>query len=143
MNLLEASLNHKNVDCICLCEHWLTVDQMNIIRLPGFNTISSFTRISHIHGRVLQMVKNNVDCRSLTWLANLSVEKDCELSGIYFPTLNLVVIMVYRSPSGDFSTFLLIVNNLFSYKITITTLLLVVILMFILITAMLIITRVS
>jgi hypothetical protein len=112
MNLLEASLNHKNVDCICLCEHWLTVDQMNITRLPGFNTISSFTRISHIHGRVLQMVKNNVDCRSLTWLANLSVEKDCELSGIYFPTLNLVVIMVYRSPSGDFSTFLLIVNNL-------------------------------
>jgi hypothetical protein len=45
------------------------------------------------------MVKINLDYRSLTWIANLSVEKDCELSGIYFHRLNLVVVTVLEKIS--------------------------------------------
>jgi hypothetical protein len=46
------------------------------------------------------MVKINLDYRSLTWIANLSVEKDCELSGIYFHRLNLVVVTVLEKISN-------------------------------------------
>ncbi|RYA68204.1 hypothetical protein DD592_26905 [Enterobacter cloacae complex sp. 2DZ2F20B] len=47
-----------------------------------------------------------VSCTRLQNLEQLSIEKHGEISGIYMNNLEIYVINVYRSPSGDLNKFL-------------------------------------
>lgn len=51
-------------------------------------------------------------CKELKQVSKLSIEKVCELSGIFVPMINSAVISLYRAPCGDFNQFLSILSKL-------------------------------
>ena len=63
-------------------------------------------------GGVAICLKNNLTCRSLD-MSGLSVEQHCEVAGMLLGDFSMQLISLYRSPSGDFDRFLVILNSVF------------------------------
>ena len=83
------------------------------IRVNNFVTESYFSRNSTKHGGTMIMRNAEVSCTRLQNLEQLSIEKHGEISGIYMNNLEIYVINVYRSPSGDLYKFLSTLEKVF------------------------------
>ena len=62
---------------------------------------------------VAVLVREGVQNVSLD-LMEYVVEKDCEVAGSFLPDYKLMILSCYRSPSGDFQSFLNILESVFS-----------------------------
>uniref|UniRef100_A0A1Y1L5T1 Endonuclease/exonuclease/phosphatase domain-containing protein n=1 Tax=Photinus pyralis TaxID=7054 RepID=A0A1Y1L5T1_PHOPY len=67
--------------------------------------VNSFCRENRIHGGSLIYVKPIHNCISVPRITALSSEMHCEISCVYLPVLEAVVLCIYRSPQGDFKIF--------------------------------------
>lgn len=101
LDLLEAYLVDKNYDIICLTEHWLTSDEINILNNYDYRVVAGYCRSSHIHGGVLIMARNSIDCVANDWIGELSIELISELVSVTVPNLNLIIITAYRNSKND------------------------------------------
>jgi hypothetical protein len=45
---LTLSLYKCNIDIVCLTEHWLILDHMNVLYFDNFMLISNFSRIARV-----------------------------------------------------------------------------------------------
>lgn len=105
-------LHNIHIKCLCFSEHWLKSEEIHTLNLNGYIVASYFARSAHVHGGVMQFVRDDIEYKTLSWISDLSTEIDCELSGVIFPMHNLIVITVYRSPTGDVNKFLRTLNRL-------------------------------
>lgn len=67
--------------------------------------VDYFVRQRYTHGGVCIFVRQDVNSIPVKHITRLSTEKTCEMSCIYIPGLNLIVIVIYRSPGSDFALF--------------------------------------
>nr|CAI5831881.1 unnamed protein product [Callosobruchus analis] len=102
--LFDAFLNGKSYHVLCFNEHWLTKDQLQSVNIQGYSLVSDFCRSCYKHGGTAILVSNKISthCKSLN-LKHMSLEKHFEVSGIIVN--NIQVIVVYRSPNGNFQIF--------------------------------------
>lgn len=107
---LEVVFKDNSLDCICINEHWLSMDELELCRIAGYKIISGFCRTSMIHGGVCILAKTTMDCEKIN-LDDCSIEQHGEIAGVYFNKIKLQVITAYRSPHGDFNIFLQILNR--------------------------------
>lgn len=106
INDIELFLeNFKNVDVICITEHWLKPLQYNSISLPGYTIATCFCRTSHIRGGALVFVRNNVNFTVFETHLELCAELLFECCAVRLDEYNLVIICVYRTPHGDIKVF--------------------------------------
>lgn len=113
-NIIVNDYANENLfDVLCLSEHWCKKDEISYKILDDFTLINSFCRDFHIHGGVSIYVKNSImeNCCSLS-LDNYCKEIHFEASGIVVENLKLIIIVIYRSPSGNPQTFLDNIDNL-------------------------------
>ena len=105
-NLFDAFLvqNYYCFEVVCICEHWLRDEEILDLVLRRYRVAASFCRVLRGHGGVMILVRDDIEFRDLS-LSGLSCELDAEVSGVLLPSFDLVVITVYRSPSGDFDSF--------------------------------------
>lgn len=102
---LEVFLDDKIIEFICLNEHWLNENEIDIVKPKGYNVISGFCRTNKTHGGVSILVRDGVKASPISpTITNLSEELHCELAGIEAGEYQ--IISVYRSPLGDLQTFL-------------------------------------
>ena len=98
-------------DMLCITEHWLKFDE--IVKVDNYNVVSKFCRSSSPHGGTMILVNernnNNFSFLSVNKFDYLTVEKVFECSVVFCSTYRIYVMCLYRSPSGDLTTFL---NNL-------------------------------
>lgn len=107
-NEIELMLIDKQIDILCVSEHWITSENIDYICLDNFKVISSFSRSNHIHGGSLIFVGNNINATRVGIFNDFSVECEIEMCGFSFCLPNnfkTVVFSVYRPPSGDINVF--------------------------------------
>lgn len=112
--LLNIFLSKLKPIFLCVCEHWLTQLNIDMLQIEGYSKTSSFCRSSHIHGGTAIYVKNSIlgCCKNLSHICNLSLEMHFEVSAISYNN-NTCIASVYRSPSGNFKIFCTQISKLF------------------------------
>ena len=105
--LLQLEANQFNHNILCFSEHWLTDNEIKQLKIPNYTIISHFSRQFHGHGGVAVAA---IDCLADRFfprddLKSLSVEMNCEICAIQSETLKVIVITVYRPPSGNYEIF--------------------------------------
>lgn len=80
--------------------------------IKGYVVSSSYTRTDHHGGGVLIMTKSEINGMERRDLVNLSVEMVCEVAAVEIISYSLVIVAIYRPPSGDFDVFLNRMNEI-------------------------------
>ena len=102
--LLRTEL--KDVDILCLTEHWQSAQTIHCINIEGFKLLSSFCRNSSKHGGSSIYIKEGLVTSEINYLTNVCEEKTFEMSLIYLPTFNLNIVCIYRSPESQLEKFM-------------------------------------
>ena len=105
-NELEAFIVDKDFHIIGVTEHWLTGVEMESMHIQGYTLTNFSTRTRFSGGGTAIYVKDGSGFGVLNIDPHLVVEKCFEGCCIVLRDFNIAVIVVYRSPSGDFDTFL-------------------------------------
>ena len=106
---------------ICLTEHHLRDCEINMIPIDRFKLGSKFCRWEYKNGGVCIYIHEDLDYSTISQ-DSYCKEKDIEVCAVKLNTTPrpLIVIPVYRSPSGSFNDFLInldsILNMLYSSK---------------------------
>ena len=102
--LLKSKL--VDVDVSCLSEHWLREGHIKLISIDKFKLASNFSRSKSDHGGSSICVKHHMQTKEINYLKGISKEKDFEMTAVEILDYKLIIMFEYRSPDGDFSTFL-------------------------------------
>ncbi|KAK9501785.1 hypothetical protein O3M35_012456 [Rhynocoris fuscipes] len=108
LSTLEVFVCERNIDVICLTEHWLTELEMPYYVLDGYYICSSFSRKQYKGGGVMLMVRNNLTLFDISNIKALSTDKHFECAAaklVLNNVVNLLILVVYRSPDGDIEIF--------------------------------------
>lgn len=89
---------------MCICESWLNCNNILVFNVDGYTMASSYCRKKMIRGGCLILVKNNLKYKKREDIANMSIEQHFEVCCIELK--NLIVLVVYRSPSSDLNIFM-------------------------------------
>ena len=102
---------------VCISEHWLTGDQMGGLCVDGYCLGTYFARTVYRRGGTAILVRADVAFVPIDF-DGVSVEKDGEIVGVRLTNQKLIILSIYRSPSGNLDNFLNIISVALS-KITI------------------------
>lgn len=97
--VLEDSFNSGNpVDIVCITEHNMVSDDVNLLQIPNFELAAYYARENR-HGGTCILVRNQLRYKLLTSVANYSVCNIIECCGIDIIDHNLKIICFYRVPT--------------------------------------------
>ena len=110
---LSTSLLPNYPHIICLTEHHLKDYEINMIPKDHFKLGSKFCRREYKNGGVCIYIHKDLDYSTIS-LDSYCKEKDTEVCAIKLNTTPgpLIVIPVYRSPSGSFNDFLINLDSI-------------------------------
>lgn len=113
----EAFLKIDDVeyDVLTFTEHWLDQEEFESIYIEGYNNAACFSRLLNQHGGSCIFVKNLYTFTELPSVKRISRELDCECVAVLVNELDMIVLSVYRSPSGNVDSFFEIMGNIFEY----------------------------
>lgn len=114
---IELALNLNKCDVFSVTEHWQSGTSLEAVKLAGFHLMSSYCRQSLIHGGVGIYVNHKVkhNCKTSSKVEKFSIEYHFECAGIELylgDKLQLYIISIYRSPSGNIDIFFSAFNDL-------------------------------
>lgn len=122
---IEVLLNSewRDIDVLCLTEHWLSKDCINTLTLTNLTLTASFCREVLTHGGVCIYSRVGIDIIPGPDLNDLNLEKDFEHTSVIIPHLLTKIICLYRTPDGCLTNFFtkleLLLNLIFDPKYTI------------------------
>ena len=90
---LEVFLNEGNYDVLCLNEHWISDENLCMLKINDFKKVSSFSRSIRQHGGVSVFVKSElfVSCFSFDILA-MCDEIHFEVAGVIINDIQFLTI---------------------------------------------------
>lgn len=105
---LEAFISEKscNFDVMCITEHWLGNNELELYNLNNFTLMSKFCRKNKKHGGSCIFVKSTIESIPYTEFENLNIEEHFEASMIELPQLKLIIICIYRTPTSNIQVFM-------------------------------------
>jgi exonuclease III len=95
----------KNIEVLCLTEHWIQEDYLTTIQIDQYKPVSHFGRKTHKHGGSCIYVKKSICTKDVNF-RDISVEKGFEMSVVEVVTYGYFIVCIYRSPDGNFRLFL-------------------------------------
>lgn len=117
---LECLCKENNINLICISEHWLKQNQVDLYVPENFTPASVVCRKTRKNGGVGIYVKNTLQF-SVVDVTQFNLELDFEICCIKLIQERILVVSIYRSPNGDINTFFdcferaiksLLINNL-------------------------------
>jgi len=112
---LESFLHDlNNVLFLCISEHWLSKEEVEVSFPAGFYCASSYCRDTHKRGGTLVFARNFVQTKKLD-VSVLCKEFHFELSGVINDELKVIIVSLYHSTSGNCGIFLASLEELFSF----------------------------
>ena len=104
---LLIALSNINPLVLCLSEHHLSNDEIKYMHMNQYSLGAYFSRSKYTRGGVAICVLDDILFHDLD-LTLYTKEKDFEACAIKLHNLsiNLLILCIYRSPSGDFTIFL-------------------------------------
>jgi len=121
VNELLLSVYPVKPQLICLSEHHLKNDEINTLHIPSYNLSANYSRTSLKCGGVCMFIHNDIQFTNI-YLHKHNKEQDLEITAIKikFSTKYIIVICIYRAPSGDMDYSLChiekILNDLYKLK---------------------------
>lgn len=110
---LGLILNGNNRVILCVNEHWLREEEINLYVPPCFNLITSYCRPNQGYGGSSIYVSHNLGLRCTVFdVKDLCVKSTFEAAVMLVPALKLIVISVYHSPDSDAKEFVKSLGNL-------------------------------
>lgn len=111
----EINAIQSDFSLLCFTEHWLNADELKCAIIDNYVLVSFYCRSVYIHGGVSIFVNISLSSFFVSRddISELSVEKDIELCAVECVKLNILVVLIYRPPSGNFETFINIMQSLF------------------------------
>lgn len=111
MDELEAFLQDKSVDILCLTEHWFTQNEITAFYISDYELSTAYCRSHSRGGGAAILLKSSMPFRDIVQVSALSVENSIEVCSVYLMDLNVYIINLYRPPSGCFNTFMEGIEN--------------------------------
>lgn len=109
---IEVYINSLNgfLPILCFAEHWMTPPVENNLQISGYYLSTAFCRINRKGGGTGIYMPTSIKCKVRSDLQSFSVESICELSAVDFEfnSIKYTLLVIYRSPSADFYSFLCI-----------------------------------
>lgn len=100
---LESLCLDNQFNAVFLTEHWLSQTELEAVRLCNYLLVASSCRDAGRHGGTC-IFGNDARNSCAIDLSSLSINVICEVSGFLYHGLHFI--LVYRSPSGGFVSFL-------------------------------------
>ena len=88
-------LHEELVDILCVAEHWMHDNNKDTYNIEGYTLGSCFARKTHKHGGVGIFVRENMIYTEIREIAEISIEKECEMCGLHLPQLKIIVVTVH------------------------------------------------
>jgi hypothetical protein len=101
---LEYLCREKNIDLICISEHWLNQNQIDLFVPENFIPASVVCRKLRKNGGVGIYVKNSIQF-SVVNVSQFNFELDFEICCIQLIEEDVLIVSIYRSPNGDINRF--------------------------------------
>lgn len=101
---LEVMLNCQPTDILCLNEHWLLEDEVNLYVPEGFVLADFFARPSAYGGSSI-FVRKDLLFKGID-VSSHCYDKICEGSAIRLINFNIVILCIYRTPDSNFRIFI-------------------------------------
>jgi len=113
---LLLSWDSNSPHIICFSEHHLHKDQIQHLFINECKHVASYCRSSHKHGGVCIFIQESLSCSTIDLrdFCQECIIDACALK-LDFNSINLCVLVIYRSPSGDFSQFLYSFGNILNH----------------------------
>lgn len=96
-DLLEVLCTSKQLDILCIAEHWLQAENAQLMCLPDYKIASSFCRNSRKRGGTMICVRNNYSCKDMPSITSLGLEEVFEISACIVVELKILVVCIYRN----------------------------------------------
>lgn len=114
---LEILLHIMDIDVMCLTEHWLNVTAIAPLHIMDYDLVGCYNREILTHGGVAIFIKSSFAhlAADLPLVNKMSSEKNFEAVGIELKDTNLIIVCIYRSPSGDFDSFVEACSRMLTY----------------------------
>ena len=103
---MTLTVDGRHFNILCLTEHSLREDQLNIINIDQYKLVSKYCRISSTLGGSCIYVNNTIQCKEVPWFDNLGSDKVFELSVVELLEHHTILACIYRSPDHDIYEFL-------------------------------------
>jgi hypothetical protein len=105
---LEAELQQleQPVDILCLTEHWLNSHQICSVNILNFSLRAHFSRSSRRGGGACIYARSNIVTMERPEITQLSDESHFETCAIECIGLDVIVVCIYRPPSGDIQLYI-------------------------------------
>jgi hypothetical protein len=107
LDFFDITIEDIKPDVVVVSEHGFSYETETFFKLNNFDKVSIYCRQNYKLGGVALFCKQEHQCSDLN--LNFSSEKDFEVSGMFVSTTEMkkiVIIGLYRSPIGNFLTFL-------------------------------------
>ena len=107
INELLISLSAKTPDVLCLTEHHLRDYEISNTCIPTFKLVANYCRHHLKQGGMCIYIHESLDFKNIN-LLNYCSEQDIELAAIQIKKQkgNIIIICIYRAPTGNFDVFL-------------------------------------
>jgi hypothetical protein len=96
----------RNVNILCLTEHWLSEGQLKVIYIDHFNLVSKYCRTTCLSGGSCIFINNSIRSKEVSWCNKLGSDKVFEISAVELLDFQTILVCIYRSPDSDFCDFL-------------------------------------
>jgi exonuclease III len=100
---------------ICLTEHHLKEYEVNNILIDNYDSGARYCRTVHKNGGVCIFIHNSIKFDNILF-EKYCIEKDMEVYDckLIYTNIRIMVVTVYRSPTGNFDIFLQKLHNILS-----------------------------
>jgi hypothetical protein len=97
----------KNIEVLCLTEHFSKCDDMSKLKISNFNFASVFCRKQFACGGSAILIRNDVEYIARNDFLDLSMEKcfECTAVDMVLCNTNCTIVCIYRSPNSDLEVF--------------------------------------
>lgn len=95
----------KTIHVLAITEHWLDAGRVPFVSLHGYRVASCYVRQVRSHGGSCLFVREGIEYLERDDLRRRSVESVIECSAIEVKHSKLIIINIYRPPSGDVGVF--------------------------------------
>lgn len=105
---------NENCVCICLSEHWKSMDQLKAHNFTNFNLSSQYCRPQKLHGGVAIYTKQNFRCKERKDICNKAVIQLCECAAVELNinSRRFIIICIYKPPQANPGEFLTILEEM-------------------------------
>lgn len=96
----------KKYGIVCLSEHWLSAEEMQVLRIERYRLASYFARSKHTGGGVAIFVKDAIGAIKCDITEGFCIEGCIECCGVHVIDFDVYILTIYRPPQGCFDSFL-------------------------------------